>query len=182
MRVCILDFGSVWRRRQANGSDDLRRFARVAYYNTTGVMVNGKLKTRPRIQGHVRFNGVGGFNANYPSRMIGRVFECEEPCVWRGQNKILFKTLLPSGAEPERYLLATRAAGVGRLRVGEADWSSDDVWVIAVSDSQGEQEALLLVAAHGWIRTSVGTYRLVPLEGRPRRARLELTSGEVRHP
>ena len=182
MRVCILDFGSVWRSRWGNGSDDPRRFARAAYYNTTGVMVNGKLRTRPAIKGHVRFNGVGGFNPNCPSRMIGRVFECEEPCVWRSQNKILFKTLLPSGAEPERYLVATRATEVGRLRVGETGWSSDDVWVIAVSDSQGEQEALLLMAAHGWIRTSVGTYRLAPLEGRSRRARLELTTGEVRRP
>ena len=182
MRVCILDFGSVWRRRWAIGSDDPRRFARVAYYNTTGVMVNGKLRTRPRIQGHVRFNGVGGFNPNYPSRMIGRVFDCEEPCMWRGQNKILFKTLLPSGAKPDRYLVVTRTREVGRLQVGEPGWSSDDVWVIAVSDLQGEQEALLLMAAHGWIRTSVGTYKFVPLEGRSRRARLELTTGEVRQP
>ena len=182
MRVCILDFGSVWRRRWGNGSDDPRRFARVAYYNTTGVMVNGKLRTRPRIKGHVRFNGVGGFNPNHPSRMIGRVFECEEPCVWCGQNKLLFKTLLPSGGEPDRYLMVTRTAEVGRLRIGEPGWSSDDVWVIAVSDSQGEQEALLLMAADGWVQTSVGTYRLVSLEGRSRRARLELSSGEVRQP
>ena len=68
MRVGILSFGSVWRRRWAKGSDDPRRFARAAYYNTTGVMVDGKLRTRPAIKGHVRFNGVGGFNANNPSQ------------------------------------------------------------------------------------------------------------------
>lgn len=182
MRVGVLGFGSVWRKRWAKGSDDPRRFVCGVYYNTTGVVVNGKLRTRPRITGHARFNGVGGFNPNYPSRMIGRVFECEEPCVWRGQNKILFKSLLPSGAAPDLYLVVTRAAEVGRLRIGEAGWSSDDVWVISVSDSQGEQEAMLLMAANGWVRTSVGTYRLVANGGEPCRARLELTTGEEGQP
>jgi hypothetical protein len=182
MRVCIIAFGRVWRRRWVKGSDDPKRFACAAYYNTTGVMVNGKLRTRPRITGHVRFNGVGGFNSNYPSKMIRRVFECEEPCVWRGQNKILFKTLLPSWAAPDLYLVVTHAADVGRLRIGEAEWSSDDVWVIAVSDSQDEQEAMLLMAADGWVRTSVGTYRLVAKGGEPRRARLELTMGQEGQP
>ena len=177
MRVCILGFGSVWRRRWANGSDDPSRFARAAYYDTTGVIVGGMLRTRPAVKGHVRFNGVGGFNPNDPGRMNGRVFECEEPCVWRGQNKILFKTLLPSKAEPERYLVVAREAEVGRLRVGEPGWCSDDVWVIALSESRTEQEGMLLMAAHGWVRTSVGTYRLTPTDGQSRGARLELTTG-----
>lgn len=176
MRVCILGFGSVWRRRWANGSDDPRRFARAAYYNTTGVKVDGKLRTRPAIIGHVRFNGVGGFDPNNPGRMIDRVFECEEPCVWRGQNKILFKTLLPRSVEPDRYLVVTRAAEAGRLRIGEPGWCSKDVWVIGLSESRSEQEAMLLMPVHGWMRTSVGTYKLTPLDGQPGRARLELTA------
>jgi|YelNatPaOPRAMG01_1025707.scaffolds.fasta_scaffold45594_3 hypothetical protein len=182
MRVSILGFGSVWRRRWAKGSDDPRRFARAAYYNTTGVMVDGKLRTRPSIVGYVRFNGVGGFNPNSPARMIGRVFECAAPCLCRGQNKLLFKTLLPPRTEPQRYLVVTRAAEVGRVRVGEPGWCSDGVWVIAVSDSQGKQETMLLMPAYGWIRTSVGTWRLVPSEGKPHRVRLQLTAGEVWQP
>lgn len=175
MQVCILGFGSVWRRRWANGWDDPRRFARAAYYNTTGIKVDGKLRTRPAIIGHVRFNGVGGFNPNNPGRMIGRVFECEEPCMRRGQNKILFKTLLPRGVEPDRYLVVTRAAEAGRLRIGEPGWCSEGVWVIGLSESLSEQEAMLLMPAHGWVRTSVGTYRLAPMDGQPGRAKLELT-------
>jgi len=81
MLVTVTSFGSVWRRRFGKDPEDGRRFARAAYYNTTGVTVNGTMRTRPRIIGHARFNGVGGFNPNYPSRMIGRVFECAEPYV-----------------------------------------------------------------------------------------------------
>jgi hypothetical protein len=174
MRVGVLGFGSVWRRRWAKGSDDSRRFARAVYYNTTGVTVNGKLHTRPRIIGHVRFNGVGGFNPNYPGRVVGRVFECEEPCWWRGQNKILFKRLLPPRTLPERYLVVARAAEVGRLPVGEPGWCSEDVWVIALSESRDDQEAMLLMAATGSFRTSVATYRLKPDGAAPWRASLEL--------
>jgi hypothetical protein len=178
MRVCILGFGGVWRRRWAKGSDDPTRFARAAYYNTTGIRVEGRLRTRPRINGHVRFNGIGGFNPNNPARMIGRVFECEEPCVWHGQNKILFKALLPSDAQPERYLVVVRTLDVGRLLVGQAGWSSDDVWLIALSEWRDEQEAMLLMAAHGWVRTSVGTHTLVPIAGHPSRATLKLQAGQ----
>ncbi|MCL5005919.1 MAG: hypothetical protein M1404_05240 [Acidobacteria bacterium] len=177
MRVCILGFGSVWRRRWAKGSKDPRRFVRAAYYNTTGVMVNGKLHTRPAIKGHVRFNGAGGFDPNSPARMIGRVFECEDPCVWRGQNKILFKTLLPRRAEPDRYLVVTRAAELGHLRVGELGWCTADVWVIALSESHDDQEAMLLMVAGGTIRASVGTYRLKQDAVAPWRAALELELG-----
>jgi hypothetical protein len=177
MRVGILGFGSVWRRRWGKGPDNPRRFARAAYFNTTGVSVNGKLRTRPSIVGHVRFNGMGGFNANNPARMIGRVFECEEPCVWHGQNKILFKTLLPPRTLPDRYLVVVRAAEAGRLPVGEAGWCSEDVWVLALSESLNDQEAMLLMAAAGSIRTSVGVYRLKPDGAAPWRAALELEVG-----
>jgi len=177
MRVGILGFGSVWRRRWAKGSDDPRRFARAVYYNTTGVTVAGKPRTRPSIVGHARFNGVGGFNPNSPALMIGRVFQCEDPCVWRGQNKILMKTMLPLGVEPDRYLVVTRAAEVGRLRVGEPGWCSDDVWVISLSESRDEQEAMLLMTAGGTIRTSIGTYRLKQDAGAVWRAALALELG-----
>ena len=175
MRVCILGFGSTWRRRSRESSDDPTRFAHAAYFNTTGVMAEGRLRTRPRILGHVRFNGVGGFNPNEPARMIGRTFDCAEPCVWRGQNKILVKTLLPAKVEPERYLVVAKAADAGLLRVGDPRWCSEDVWVIALSNWREEQEAMLLMVPHSWVTTTVGVHRLVPLAGRSRRARLELT-------
>jgi hypothetical protein len=174
MRVAVLGFGSVWRHRWGAGSDDPRRLVRAAYYNTTGVMVNGKMRTRPRIIGQARFNGVGGFNPNFPSRLIGRVFECEAPCLWRGQNKILCKALLSPRTLPNRYLVVMRASEFGRLRVGEPGWCSDDVWVISLSESRDGQETMLLMAADGSIRTAVGTYRLTSDGAAPWRASLEL--------
>jgi hypothetical protein len=175
--VSVLGFGSVWRRRVGKDPVDPRRFVRAAYYNTTGVMVEGRLRGRPSIVGHVRFNGLGGFNPNYPARMIGRVFECAEPCVWRDQNKVLLRTVV-AAQQPDRYLLVTRAPEVSRLMVGQAGWSSDDVWVVALSEWRQEQEAMLLMGAHGWVRSEVGRYSLTPLGGCPWRAKLEIPIGE----
>jgi len=175
MRVGVLGFGSVWRRRLGKDPADPKRFVRAAYFNTTGVMVKGSLRTRPRIIGHVRFNGAGGFNPNFTGRMIGRVFECDEPCIWQGQNKIFFKAMLPSRVKPDRYLLALRAAEVGRVMVGLPGWSSEDVWVVALSEWEEEQETLLLMGVHGWLRTSVGRYTLKPPDSPDWRARLGLS-------
>jgi len=47
-----------------------------------------------------------------------------------------------------------------------------------LSEWQEEQEGLLLMAAHDWVRTSVGKYTLKPAASEPRRARLELALAE----
>src|SRR5712671_6704687 len=74
MRVAVLGFGSVWRRRFGKDANDPKRFLRSAYYNTTGVTVGGHIRTRPKLIGHVRFNGIGGFDPDCPERMLNRVF------------------------------------------------------------------------------------------------------------
>src|SRR5215471_15857870 len=100
MLVTVTGFGSVWRC-LAKGPSNQRRHAHAAYSNTTGVLVNGKIRTRLKIVGHVRFHGVGGYNPNYLLRMINSVFECAEPCVWHGQNKVFFKRMLSSPVQPD---------------------------------------------------------------------------------
>ncbi len=105
MLVGVTGFGSVWRRRVQGDASDPKRFARTAYFNTTGVMVNGKIVRHRKLAGHARFNGAGGFNANHPSRMVGKVFECDEPCVWNGQNKVFFRHVVPRPARPDCFLV-----------------------------------------------------------------------------
>jgi len=47
MVVAVTEFGSLWRRRFSRDEHHLERFARGAYFNTTGVTVNGSLRQRP---------------------------------------------------------------------------------------------------------------------------------------
>jgi len=145
MLVTITGFGSVWRRRFGKDENDSKRFVRAAYFNTTGVRVNGHIRTRPKIKGHVRFNGVGGFDPNRPLAMINCVFECAEPCVWDGQNKVLFKRILPTPQQPDYFLVVVRAAEVGRLDVGSPAWRSEGTLLISFSECRDHQEAMLLM-------------------------------------
>ncbi len=176
MLVTVTGFGSVWRRRFGKNPSDSRRFARGAYFNTTGVPVNGKIRTRPRIVGHVRFNGVGGSNPNHPLGMINSVFECAEPCIWQGQNKILFKRRLPAPRQPDYFLVVVKAGEVGHLDVESTAWRSDGTLLISLSECDNEQEAMLLMPPDGWLRTDLGKFVLRPFISWPWSARLQLES------
>ena len=175
MLVAITGFGSVWRRRFGNDASDPERFARAAFYNTTGVLVNGTIRTRPKIVGHARFNRVGGFNPNQLSRMINRVFECAEPCVWRGQNKVLLKSMLRPPARPDYFLVVTRAEQTGHVNVGAPGWKSDDSLLISFSECHDQQEAMLLMPAYSWLRSSFGHFVLAPSAVKPWAAGLRPT-------
>jgi len=131
------------------------------YYNTTGVVVNGAVHQRPRICGYARFDAVGGFDANHhPSRMIGRVFECAEPCVWMGYNKLLFRRLLKERERPDRFLVVATSDLVGQLAIGTEDWRSVDIWLLSFSECANQQETMLLMPAGGRIQTSLGVFSL----------------------
>jgi hypothetical protein len=176
MLVSIAGFGSLWRSRFNKNPDDAYRFARGVFYNTTGVEIAGTIRQRPRITGYARFNACGGFDPHHPSRMIGWVFECAEPCVWEGNNKLVFERVLPAPEEPDRFLVVVRSRLNGVLSVGTSNWRCRDTWLIAFSESAHEQEAMLLMPACGWIRTSLGHFVLEPEIRRPWIARLAFVS------
>ena len=115
MLVAITDFGSVWRHRFGKDASDPLRFARGVYYNTTGVEIAGTIRQRPRIPGYARFHTCGGFDAHRPQRMINRVFECADQCVWNGDNKLLFHRILPRLERPDRFLMVLRPALTGKV-------------------------------------------------------------------
>ncbi len=171
MQVGITGFGSVWRRRVRNNTGDPKRFALPAYFNTTGVMVNGRIVPHRKIAGHVRFNGVGGFNPNYPNRMVGKVLECDEPCFWNGQNKVFFRHPVRPG-QPDRFLVVIKSAEFGRLHVGAEGWKSEETFLISFSDWRDQQEAMLLMASGNWVRTDLDRLVLVRDEQVPWHARL----------
>jgi hypothetical protein len=158
--------------------DDVRRFARAVYYNTTGVLVGGSVRQRSQICGYARFDAVGGFNPNFPSRMIHRVFECAEPSVWMGYNKLLFKRMLTAGETPDYFFVVVRPEMTGVLAVGKTGWRSPDTWLLSFSECAQQQEAMLLMPAYGWIEGGLGRFVLETSGRRPWMGRLVLTHGE----
>lgn len=167
MLVSVAGLGSLWRRRFDRNHDGSHRSARGVYYNTTGVHVAGAIRQRPKITGYARFHMCGGFDPHHPSRAIGRVFECAEPCVWKGDNKLLFERVLSAPETPDQFLVVVRSKLNGVLSVGSNNWRSNDTWLIAFSETAREQEAMLLMPAWSWLRTSLGHFVLEPEVDRP---------------
>lgn len=177
MRVAVVGFGSVWRHRLGK-CDAHGRLNSAVYYNTTGVLVKGNVRQRPQICGYARFDSAGGFDANHASRMIGCVFECAEPCVWSGYNKLLFKRVLTRRECADYFLVVARSGVIGELPVGSKDWRSPDIWLLSLSESLAQQEAMLLMSIGDWLRTSVGKFVLEPSAIRGPLARLALQAEE----
>jgi hypothetical protein len=46
--------------------------------------------------------------------------------------------------------------------MGSEGWRSDDTWLLAFSEDGQRQEAMLLMPAHAWIRSVLGTFVLEP--------------------
>lgn len=175
MRVAVMGFGSVWRHRLAK-QEATGRSTRPVYYNTTGVSVSGKVRQRPQICGYARFDTIGGFDPHHPSRMVGCVFDSREPSIWMGHNKILCSRLLNDGHDPDCYLVVARSGFVGRLPVGSEGWRSPNTWLLSLSESDGQQEAMLLMSKGDWLRSSLGQFVLE--SSAPGRVRLALHAGE----
>jgi hypothetical protein len=161
MRVAVMGFGSVWRHRLGNG-DAHGGPTGVVYYNTTGIALNGRIRQRPQICGYARFDTVGGFDPNRLSRMMGRVFECADPSVWMGCNKLLFRRILSRGEGSDCFLVVAKSEFVGQLLVGKQDWRSPGTRLLSLSESVGQQEAMLLMSIDDWIRSSLGHLVLRP--------------------
>jgi hypothetical protein len=110
--------------------------------------------------------------------MINRVFDCAEPCVWKGCNKLLFRRMLKAGERPDFFLVVARSDLTGQLAVGTEGWRSADTWLLSLSECASQQEAMLLMPANGWIGSSLGRYVLESSESRAWIARLVLSSRE----
>ena len=162
MLVTLKGFGGIWERRFSKNSAAPNQSGRVAFYNTTGVVVDERIRYRWRIGGKIRFNGIGGFTPTSPSRSLNRVFECKDPETARGGwTQVLFQRMLAGPERPDLYLFVVTAMQTGRLDVGSS-WKSGAVQVVALSEHGDEQEAMLLMPAYSWVRGELGTFYVEP--------------------
>ena len=167
MLVGLEGFGSIWSVRMKLDS------APVAFYNTTGLLIDGRLRHRSRIFGDVRFNEIGGFNWREIERNIGRVFETGNPADPESRTLLLHHLLSPPPI-PECFLFAVTSDRTGNLPIEDDGWKSDAVTLLSLSQANDQQEALLLMRAHSWIRGRLGRFIVEPRDDKPWRAFLKL--------
>ena len=177
MLVSVLGFGSIWTRRIPAEVRAEERFdpRELAYYNTTGVEVSGKVRNRPRVYGVARFNGNSGFRPECWHRMLYKVFDCEAPCTWNGHKKILFKTLLRGPEKPDAYLVVVKSEQTGGI-AKRRDWLHSETTLISFSECGADQEVMVVMPPYSWLRGVLGTFFLEPAAARPWEARLVLSA------
>jgi hypothetical protein len=174
MLVAVNEFGSIWTRRFGKDGDSRTRNTRGAvFYNTTGVPVGDTIRARSRVYGVARFNGAAGFTPHDPRRVLHRVFECAEPCIWNGGNQVEFRGLLEQRVEPSHYLMVIRDDFTGWVD-WRISWKSPDTFLISLSESDLHQELMLLMKPFSWLRATAGVFVLEPDVARPWHARLML--------
>jgi len=167
MLIGLEGFGSIWSVRMRLNAEP------VAFYNTTGLLIDGRLRHRSRIFGDVRFNEIGGFNWRQIERNIGRVFETGKPAEAESPTLLLHHVLKPPSI-PECFLFAVTSDRTGVLPVDHDGWKSDAVTLVSLSQANDRQEALLLMPTRSWIFGTLGRFVVEPRNDRPWRAFLQL--------
>jgi hypothetical protein len=166
MIIGLEGFGSVWSTRIGTSRE------RTAFYNTTGIAQDGKLRHRSLLFGQLRFNAVGGFNPQHIEANVGRVFESAGLSI--GDRRcLLLHHLLNRPLQPDYYLFRVLPESTGEIRMDQSGWKSEGVVLISLSQFREQQEAMLLLPVHGWIRTGLGRFAAEPSQDRPWRASLE---------
>jgi hypothetical protein len=160
MKLCILGYGRIWTARPPG-----RRPA-AAYFNTTGVLVDGRPRPRSCMYGYVRIDECLGFHPDHAHRTIHRVFETDGVSKWNGCRKVFLQTLHARGTPPDRYLLRICPFEVGYINRASS-WLCETGDVISFSEGNDQQEALVILPAFGWVRSNGGLFYLIPHAGRP---------------
>jgi hypothetical protein len=161
MLVEILGFGSSWWARFGRDPHDRYRYTRhAAYFNSAGVRCGNKVRRHWILPGLIRFNGVGDFNPQFPSRSIGETFVCTDLAFACGGNRLLFVRKAAPCVRPDFYLIAVSSDRYGPFNFHESGWKSESVMPIAVSCLGDKQEAMLLMKPLGYVRSSLGVWQL----------------------
>lgn len=148
MVVLVQSWGSVWQER------DTRQGA-TRIWNTSGVIVGGRVQPRSRIFGQVAFGRRARLDL---SRGIPTT-----PSAWiatsvaeRGRIRQIQLLARPQrGAAPDRVLVAITERLVGRL--SEQSWDPGETELLSFSECGHRQEVMLLMRSFGWLRGSAAT-------------------------
>lgn len=165
--VRILGLGRSWSMRPGKDpADPLRLTKRAAYFNTTGLPAGSQISRFWTVPGFVRFNGNSGLSPHEPLRAIGAIFACAGVTQHSGHNRLLAVGTRNASLAATHCLLAIDNRTHGRIDFSRL-WCNGAT-VVAASEHKGEQQTLLLLATHGQLLTSVGTWSVRRLQGRDR--------------
>jgi hypothetical protein len=175
MLVSIQGFGSIWEQRIGKDPSDPWRYSRrSAFYNTTGIFVNGTYRYRWVVGGKVRFEGGSWFDSTTLHHNLDQVFECDEPEERSGWVQMCCARRLPKPQPPDWFLFAVRSDQIGWMRICDRNIRSDATYLLSYSAQDRQQEVMLLMKRGTWISGERGCLVVQPHPRHPWSARLHL--------
>jgi len=161
VRVRIVSLGTNWWSTRPQDVADPFCFRRnVAWFNSAGLKYGNRLRLCWVYSGQVRFNRSSGFHPEFPNRILGSSFECNEPNRMHGRMHLLVTRPIGRDKEPERYLVTFTEQLCGRIRFSRPGWMSDGTQLISVSLRRDRYEVMVLIGVDDWITSDVGPWKL----------------------
>jgi len=161
LRVCIVSLGTNWWSARPSDVTDPFCFRRkAAWFNSAGLEYGTRLRLCWVYPGQVRFNSSSGFNPEFPNRILGRTFECNEPNRLHGRTHLLMNRPADRNVQPDRYLVTLTERLCGGIRFSHPGWKSTTVQLISVSLRRERYEVMALMGERDWISSDIGPWTL----------------------
>ena len=160
MYVRVVSFGTNWWAMCSRDTSDPYCFRRrAAWFNAAALMSGRRLHHSAIFPGQVRFNSKSGFDPEFPSRAIGKIFQCSPPRQFAGKMHLLIERRTPETV-PDAYLVTLRSSEQGAIEFGKPGWKSAGVSPISISLRGPRYEAMLLFGDQDWVESDLGRWQV----------------------
>jgi hypothetical protein len=161
VRVRIISIGTNWWSAHPQDVTDPFCFRRnAAWFNSAGLRYGNRLRLCWVYPGQVRFNQSSGFHPEFPNRILGRSFECNEPNQLAGRTHLLVTRNLGHEEQADLSLVTFTERLCGPIRFSRPGWKSAAVQLISASLRRDRYEVIALMGAADWVESSVGRWML----------------------
>lgn len=151
MIVQVVSLGSLWLTSRRNPR---------TVWNTTGVTVNGVIRSRAQTYGLVCFSAPEAQRLSADRERGSARWICSDLSTHNGARTVHMQRPASKRTDPDRYLVTLGTGLVGRL--SPDSWDAATTQLLSFSECAVEQEVLLLLPAFGWVRGSTGLAVLTP--------------------
>lgn len=132
MILQILSLGSLW-----------QESARHHVFNTTGIESRGRIVSRAKVFGHIRFECVPLYGLVAKGKLLGSKWNASDVVERLGAKSIHCSLVAAHRDVPDLYVVTISEQLVGALAAGSI--ASTNVRLISLSQLGSRQEAMLLV-------------------------------------
>jgi len=162
MYIRLISFGTNWWAMRSGDTSDPFCFRRQsAYFNAAALMSGRRLRHSALYPGQIRFNAKSGFDPEFSSRAIGKIFLCKGPLQVAGKCHLLL--IRPAkGMRPDSSLVTLNSSDHGAIAFDQLGWKSAKVQPVSVSQRAFRYEAMLLMGDQDWVQSDLGRWRVDP--------------------